>query len=73
MDESREFRLLLTRYVMTCELQSEYTLLADTNYTINQRLARWLLMYHDRIDGDKFWITHEHLAMMLSVRRAGVT
>ena len=38
-----------------------------------KRLARWLLMCHDRLDGDELPLTHEFIAVMLAVRRPGVT
>lgn len=40
---------------------------------IDERLARWLLMCHDRVDGNAVAITHKFLGMMLGVRRSSVT
>jgi CRP-like cAMP-binding protein len=68
-----EARQLLLRYVHTCELQLAYTALAAAQYNMHQRLARWLLMCHDRIHGDNLPLTHEFLSLMLGVRRSGVT
>jgi CRP-like cAMP-binding protein len=42
-------------------------------HSINERCARWLLMAHDRVDGETFSLTQEFLSQMLGVRRGGVT
>ncbi|WP_420359956.1 Crp/Fnr family transcriptional regulator [Agrobacterium vitis] len=71
--EIRQARELLLRYVHTCELQLAHTALAAAKYNMHERLARWLLMCHDRIEGDELPLTHEFLGLMLGVRRSGVT
>jgi CRP-like cAMP-binding protein len=54
-------------------IQTAHTALSNGTAKIEERLARWLLMAHDRIDGDEIPITHEFLSVTLGVRRAGVT
>ncbi|RWY68572.1 Crp/Fnr family transcriptional regulator [Rhizobium leguminosarum] len=71
--ENADVRQLLLRYVHTCELQLAHTALAAAKFNMHQRLARWLLMCHDRIEGNDLPLTHDFLALMLGVRRAGVT
>jgi len=63
----------LLRFVQAFMVQMGQTALANGGSTIEQRLARWLLMCHDRVDGDGLATTHEFLSLMLSVRRPGVT
>jgi CRP-like cAMP-binding protein len=68
--EAREFFL---RYVHTTVLQLAHSALANARYSMQERLARWLLMCHDRLDSDDLEVTHEFLSLMLGVRRSGVT
>jgi CRP-like cAMP-binding protein len=53
--------------------QATQTAVANGRSKIEERLARWLLMADDRIDGPDLSLTHEFLAMMLCTRRPGVT
>ncbi|ACS60555.1 Crp/Fnr family transcriptional regulator [Rhizobium leguminosarum] len=64
---------LLLRYVHCCELQLAHSALANARYNMPERLARWLLMCHDRLLTDDLPLTHEFLSIMLGVRRSGVT
>jgi CRP-like cAMP-binding protein len=64
---------LLLRYVHCSELQLAHSALANARYSLPQRLARWLLMCHDRLLTDDLPLTHEFLSIMLGVRRSGVT
>jgi CRP-like cAMP-binding protein len=66
-------RGLLLRYAHAFHIQACSTALANGSRSLEERLARWLLMCHDRLDGDEVPTTHEFLSVMLSVRRPGVT
>ena len=61
------------RFAQAFMIQTAHTAIANGQGTVEQRLARWLLMADDRISGNELPLTHEFLAMMLAVRRAGVT
>jgi CRP-like cAMP-binding protein len=66
-------RTLLLRYALFHHGQVARTAACNGRHHVDQRLARWLLMAHDRADGDEFPMTHDFLSTMLGVRRAGVT
>ncbi len=73
IDASASLRNLFLRYVQTFLIQTAQTALANASAPAEERLARWLMMYHDRQDGDDLSVTHEFLSMMLGVRRPTVT
>ena len=73
MGASESLRGLLLKFVQVFMVQTTQTAVANACAPINQRLARWILMAHDRIDNDTIPLTHEVLALMLGVRRPGVT
>ena len=64
---------LLRRYALAYMMQIAMTALASGTCTIEQRVARLILMIHDRCDGDDLRVTHEFLSKTLGVRRTGVT
>jgi CRP-like cAMP-binding protein len=63
---------LLQRASHNLATQVSYTAQSNALYKIDRRLARWLLMCHDRL-GREIVITHECIAVMLAVRRPSVT
>lgn len=73
VDQSRSLRRMLLRYVHTFVVQVAQTAFAQGSLGLESRLARWLLMIHDRVDGDELVLTHEFLSIMLGVQRAAVT
>jgi CRP-like cAMP-binding protein len=73
MEARPSLHRVLLRYMQTLYVQVSSTAYVNAEYTLPMRLARWLLMCHDRVDGDEFSVTHDFLSLMLGVRRAGVT
>lgn len=72
-DASASLRTLLLRYAHALSVQTTYTALSNSVHPIDERLARWLLMCHDRTIGNELELTHEFLSLMLAVRRPSVT
>jgi CRP-like cAMP-binding protein len=67
------FHRAMLRYARAFLAQTTTTALANGRSKIEERLARWLLMAHDRLGGDELHLTHEFLGLMLGTHRPGVT
>lgn len=73
MEQSPALHRSFLRYGHAFVVQTAQTALANGRNKLEERLARWLLMAHDRLDSDAVPLTHEFLSVMLGVRRPGVT
>ncbi|MFE1597332.1 Crp/Fnr family transcriptional regulator [Methylobacterium sp. ID0610] len=72
-EASPSLRQLLLRSVQVQMIQTAQTAVVNATHQIEARLARWLLMCHDRVEGDDLDLTHEFLSLMLGVQRTSVT
>jgi CRP-like cAMP-binding protein len=73
MQAEKSLQKLLLRYVQATVSKVAQSAACNRLHALEQRCARWLLECHDRADADTFPMTHEFLAMMLGVRRPGVS
>jgi CRP-like cAMP-binding protein len=64
---------ILNRYIHTVIVVGSQSVACNRLHHIEARLARWLLMSSDSVGSDEVNLTHEYLAVMLGVRRAGVS
>jgi CRP-like cAMP-binding protein len=68
-----QLQAALLRYTHALMTQISQSVVCNSRHQVEGRLARWLLMFHDRIGRDEFELTHEFMASMLGVRRASVS
>ncbi|WP_019906533.1 Crp/Fnr family transcriptional regulator [Methylobacterium sp. 77] len=63
----------MLRFAHVFSVQVSQTVICNGRFTIDERLARWLLMCHDRSDREDLPLTHEFVSLMLGIRRSGAT
>jgi CRP-like cAMP-binding protein len=73
LNRSPSLSRVFGRYLYLMLAQLSQTAVCTRFHHIEARLARWLLMTHDRAHGDQFHLTHKFLADMLGVQRSAVT
>jgi CRP-like cAMP-binding protein len=72
-EASAALRGVLLRYAQASHTQIAQTAACNGQHAVDERLARWMLMAHDRAGADEFPMTQEFIATMLGVRRAGIS
>jgi CRP-like cAMP-binding protein len=68
-----QIREHLLRYVRSLMIHSSQTALCGVHHELERRLASWLCLACDILEGETLTITHDHLSFILGVRRSGVT
>ena len=72
MDQDAALRTILLRFVYTMIAHIAQLACCNRLHVVEQRLAHWLLLLHDRTGSDEMSLTQEFLGRMLSTRRAGI-
>jgi CRP-like cAMP-binding protein len=72
-NRNTEMRDIMLRFTQAFVAQISQNVACNRLHEIDQRFARWLLEVRDRVQSDQFPLTHEFMAEMLGIRRAGVT
>lgn len=71
--DSQSLRDSLLKFAQAFGVQTTHTAISNAKSRMDKRLARWLLMAHDRIGDDTLPLTHEFLSLMISAHRPAVT
>ena len=72
-DQSPTLRRMLLLFAHVHAVQATWSILSNAVHSVEERLARWLLMCHDRSPSDDLALTHNFIGMIMSVRRPSVT
>jgi CRP-like cAMP-binding protein len=73
LQSAAQFQRIIGRYAAGFAMQIAQTAACNRLYTVEKRLARWLLLAQDRVDSETLKITHDFLATMLGTDQPSVT
>jgi CRP-like cAMP-binding protein len=73
LEQTPSLQRLLLRYCEAIRCQATQLAACNGRHQLEQRFARWLLVAHDRTDGDDLPVTQEFMSMMLCVNRPSIT
>ena len=73
MNQSSTLAAAVLKFIQTMMVQVSHTAVSNAHHRLEGRLARWLLMCHDRVEGDEIVLTHRFMSMMITAQRSGVT
>jgi CRP-like cAMP-binding protein len=73
LTQNHKLNTLLKHYLFVQFIQLTQGCLCQSFHSLSSRLAKWLLMSHDRARHENFYLTHQFIADMLGVRRSAVT
>lgn len=73
MEDRSQIREHLLHHVRSLMIHGAQTALCGVCHNLEQRLSCWLCLACDFLDGETFAITHDHLSLILGLRRPGVT
>lgn len=63
----------LLQFAHVFAVQQAQSVCSALIHPVDRRMARWVLLYHDRVEGDEISLTHEEFRLMLGVRRSSIT
>ncbi len=73
IERSPALHLACARFAQSLLVQVMHTAVCNARRSLTERCARWLVMTHDRVEGNEVQVTHEALSAMLGMHRPGVT
>lgn len=73
IEQSPQLLVTCLRFANVFTIQMGRTIVSALAHPVERRMARWILLYHDRVRADDIRMTHEEFGLMLGVRRSSVT